>query len=90
VRAFGNLGFDLMLLVIASTLVLALGLYPAPTRQPDDVVPVTRLTTPKARTYTNTAKVRQEPVRTENGRASRGDKTPEQNRYDSLRKAWGG
>ncbi len=89
-RAFGHLGFDLMLLAVVSVLVLSLGLYPASTRQPDDVAPVTRLTTPKVRTFTATAKARQDNLRTENQRTNRDDATTEQKRYDSLRKAWGG
>jgi serine/threonine-protein kinase len=88
-RAFGHLGFDLMLLVVASALVLALGLYPSQSRQPDDVAPVTRLTTPKVRTFTATTKAQLESRRVENERAKQ-DKGTEQNRYDSLRKAWGG
>jgi eukaryotic-like serine/threonine-protein kinase len=89
-RTFGNLGLDLLLLIVASALALSLGLYPTPTRPPDEVAPVTRLATPKVRTFTATTKAQQEAVRTENERPGREDKAAEQKRYDSLRKAWGG
>lgn len=86
-HAFGNLGFDLLLLFVASALVLAMGLYPAQPRQPDEVAPVTRLTTPKA--HNQTTHSRPDAGQAENRRGQQ-DRNSEKNRYDSLRKAWGG
>jgi len=88
-RAFGHLGFDIMLLVIASALVLSLGLYPSAKRPADDVAPVTHLSTPKVRTLTATGRARQDTTRQDPDDRNRNG-SGDRNRYDSLRKAWGG
>ena len=85
-RAFGNLGFDLLLLATLSALALSLGVYPTPIRQQDEVAPITRLTPPKARSLPATAKPRPD---SDNKRETATQKQG-QDRYDNLRKAWGG
>ncbi len=81
---FGGLGVDAMLLAVVVLLVFALGFYPGRERPQDDVEPVTRLTN-KARPAAGVSNSKQkEPD------AARGQPARQKDRYDTLRKAWGG
>lgn len=77
-RILGGIGFDLFLIAAIALLALMLGLYPGRERPRDEITPVTHLT-PRDR------QAAQPPA---NRTASGHQKSP--NRYDSLRKAWGG
>jgi serine/threonine-protein kinase len=85
-RILGGLRFDIILMLTIAVLALALGLHPGQERPVDDVEPVTRLDAPPSATPV--------PVRKpaggiqESGPPSRGQ--PAHDRYESLRKAWGG
>jgi len=80
-RVLGGIGFDVFLIAAVAFLALTLGLYPTQQRPQDEVEPVTRL-----------AKKNQAPLATPPAhKTPRQDKVPpERDRYDSLRKAWGG
>jgi len=80
-RVLGGIGFDVFLIAAVTTLALALGLYPSQQRPLDEIEPVTRLVKKNqaSSAATTTQKVPR-PNKT----------TPENDRYDSLRKAWGG
>ena len=77
-RILGGIGFDVFLIAAIALLTLMLGLYPGRERPRDDIEPVTHLS-PRDR------QAAQSPA---HGGASSRPKAP--NRYDSLRKAWGG
>ena len=80
-RVLGGIGFDVFLLAAVASLALTLGLYPNPQRPHDEVEPVTRLAK-KSPAVPATAPAHKTPKQ---------DKAPPaHNRYDSLRKAWGG
>jgi serine/threonine-protein kinase len=84
-RVLGGMGFDLFLIAAVVLLALTLGLHPVQERPQDDVEPVTRLSK-KNRAVPATA-----PVPAQRGETPRQDKSPpSRDRYDSLRKAWGG
>jgi hypothetical protein len=75
----------LFLIAAVVLLALTLGLHPVQERPQDDVEPVTRLSK-KNRAVPATA-----PVPAQRGETPRQDKSPpSRDRYDSLRKAWGG
>jgi serine/threonine-protein kinase len=83
-RILGGIGFDAFLLAAIALLALLLGLHPGQERPPEDTEPVSRLTK-EARPAT--AKDSSQ------GSARPGQphkKLPANDRYDSLRKAWGG
>ena len=85
-RMLGGIGFDLFLIAAVALLALALGLHPVQERPQDDVEPVMRLAK-KNRALPATA-----PVPAPGRETPRQDKMPPpaRDRYDSLRKAWGG
>jgi serine/threonine-protein kinase len=86
-RLLGGLGFDALLIVAAVLLAFALGLYPGRELPQDDVEPVTRLT---VRTPSRPALDRRErAVQPATPQPPSDTKAPK-DRYDSLRKAWGG
>jgi hypothetical protein len=88
-RTLGGIGFDVFLIGAVTLLALTLGLYPAQERPQDEVEPVTRLAK-KNRTAPVVAPA-PETARQEARPEGRKDKTsPAHDRYDSLRKAWGG
>ncbi len=74
-RILGGIGFDVFLIAAIALLTLMLGLYPGRERPRDDIAPVTHLA-PRDRQAQPPANAANRP------------KAP--NRYDSLRKAWGG
>ena len=80
-RVLGGIGFDVFLIAAVAFLALTLGLYPTQQRPQDEVEPVTRL-----------AKKNQATLATPLAhKTPQQDKTPPaRDRYDSLRKAWGG
>jgi serine/threonine protein kinase len=93
----GGFGFDVLLIAAVVVLSLALGLYPGKERPQDEIEPVTSLLPKTPPTAIDP------PVPTPMRARSRGDtvqqkgdavqqkKAPaDHNRYDSLRKAWGG
>ncbi|MBS1246426.1 MAG: serine/threonine protein kinase [Proteobacteria bacterium] len=80
-RVLGGIGFDVFLIAAVAFLALTLGLYPTQQRPQDEVEPVTRLA------KKNQATLATPPAH----KMPRQDKVPpERDRYDSLRKAWGG
>ncbi len=81
-RVLGGIGFDVFLIAAVTVLALALGLYPSQQRPLDEVEPVTRLAK-KNQVAPAAAPARKTPQQ---------DKPtpPARDRYDSLRKAWGG
>jgi predicted Ser/Thr protein kinase len=80
-RTLGGIGFDIFLIGAVTLLALTLGLYPAQDRPQDEVEPATRLV----------KKSRPTPAVAPTRETARQDKTPPtRDRYDSLRKAWGG
>ena len=85
-RVLGGIGFDVFLIAAVSVLALTLGLYPNQQRPLDEVEPVTRLAKKKPAV----------PASAPTHKTSQQDnKTPQRDkathdRYDSLRKAWGG
>jgi len=86
-RLLGGLRFDLLLVAAVVMLALTLGLRPGQQRPLDDVEPVTHLTR-KAKPAAGSAPLRRE-------QASSSEKSvpsspPSRDRYDALRKAWGG
>ena len=85
-RLLGGLRFDMLLVVAVVVLALTLGLRPGQQRPLDDVEPVTHLTK-KARPVAASAQSQQQ-------QKPRTEKTstppPSRDRYESLRKAWGG
>jgi len=83
-RLLGGLRFDLLLVAAVVVLALTLGLRPGQQRPPDDVEPVTHLTKKATPQNASAAPRRQQ--------ASKSEKTspPSRDRYDALRKAWGG
>lgn len=84
-RVLGGIGFDMLLIAAVALLALTLGLHPVQERPRDDVEPVTRLAK-KIRTLPAAA-----PTPAQARETERQDKTPPpRDRYDSLRKAWGG
>ena len=91
-RIFGGLRFDLFLLAVIVALGLGLGLYPGKQRPADDVEPVTHLKQQKispalASVPTATATTKTEHSKRETVQPT---KPPATDRYESLRKAWGG
>jgi serine/threonine protein kinase len=84
-RVLGGIGFDMFLIAAVALLALTLGLHPVQERPRDDVEPITRLAK-KIRTLPAAA-----PAPAQGRETERQDKTPPaRDRYDSLRKAWGG
>jgi serine/threonine-protein kinase len=81
-RVLGGIGFDVFLIAAVAFLALTLGLYPTQQRPQDEVEPVTRLA------KKNQAALATPPAH----KTPRQDKAPPpvRDRYDSLRKAWGG
>jgi len=81
-RVLGGIGFDVFLIAAVAFLALTLGLYPTQQRPQDEVEPVTRLA------KKNQAALATPPAH----KTPRQDKAlpPARDRYDSLRKAWGG
>jgi serine/threonine-protein kinase len=95
-RLLGDLGLDALLIAAALVLALALGLYPGRERPPDEVEPVTHLV-PKAKPTVPAAAPSAPtptPARSSGERAPAAAPTtpapPRGDRYDTLRKAWGG
>ena len=84
-RLLGGLRFDLLLVVAVVVLALTLGLRPGQQRPPDDIEPVTHLTKKAKPAAASTTIRRQEASRSENT-----SPPPSRDRYESLRKAWGG
>jgi len=84
----GGLRIDALLVALVVALVLALGLYPGRERPQDDVEPVTRLST-KARPVANNA-ASQRKTETAKGTEPAREPARQKDRYDSLRRAWGG
>jgi serine/threonine-protein kinase len=82
-RMLGGIGFDVFLIAAVTLLALTLGIYPAQERPQDEVEPITRLAK-KSRAAAAPAAA---PARVI---PHRDTATPERDRYDSLRKAWGG
>ena len=78
-RILGGIGFDFFLVAAIALLVLMLGLYPGRERPHDEVAPVTHLAPPGEQPATSPGDSAVAPIR----------KRPS-DRYDSLRKAWGG
>jgi eukaryotic-like serine/threonine-protein kinase len=84
-RMLGGFGFDIFLIAAVTLLAITLGLYPSQERPQDEVEPVTRLA----------KKTRTSPVIAPSPLTPHQDKSPPEqhnrrDRYDSLRKAWGG
>jgi len=89
-RALGGIGFDLFLIAAVIMLLLALGLYPGKERPQDEVEPVTSLGTTHAPAKAPSSRATS-PLRAPGTDGSRERKSsPPRDRYDSLRKAWGG
>jgi serine/threonine-protein kinase len=92
-RIFGGLRFDLFLLAAIVALGVSLGLHPGQQRPVDDVEPVTRLVQQKAApapTFTPAPPVRRSKPQTPRAETPSPEPTPSTDRYESLRKAWGG
>jgi serine/threonine protein kinase len=91
-RALGGIGFDVFLIAAVVTLVLALGLYPGAERPQEIVEPVKRLTVIPDRPTVSPAEhaTRAAPQTTRNADPAEHKMSPPRDRYDSLRKAWGG
>lgn len=101
-RALGGIGFDVFLIAAVLLLLLALGLYPGKERPQDDVAPATSLTrlpapgetrpsTHRANTATPSAHKANTTTPPAGGDASQEHKSAtSRDRYDALRKAWGG
>lgn len=81
-RVFGGIGFEVFLFTAVVLLALALGFYPAQERPQDEVEPVTRLTIKKHRVPP--------PAASERESSKQNKPPPAGDRYDSLRRAWGG
>jgi hypothetical protein len=85
-RVLGGIGFDVILIAAVSLLALTLGLNPTQQRPHDEVEPVTRLVTKN-----QAAPVTTPAYKLQQHRMPQQDKAPPtHDRYDSLRKAWGG
>jgi eukaryotic-like serine/threonine-protein kinase len=85
-RVLGGIGFDVFLIAAVSLLALTLGLNPTQQRPHDEVEPVTRLAT-KYQAVPVTAPA----YKLQQHQMPQQDKAPPtHDRYDSLRKAWGG
>ena len=93
-QILGGLRFDFFLLVAVVALTLGLGLYPGRQRPVDDVEPVTRLVQPKTSPApappAPTARPNTNKRETPQPKPTRPEKAPSPDRYESLRKAWGG
>ena len=80
-RVLGGIGFDAFLIAAVVVLAFTLGLNPVQQRPHDEVEPVTRLA----------RKIQTPPVTTPAHNTPQQDKIPPaRDRYDSLRRAWGG
>jgi eukaryotic-like serine/threonine-protein kinase len=87
-RVLGGIGFDVFLIAAVSLLALTLGLNPAQQRPHDEVEPVTRLAK-KTQAAPATTPAHQMPQH-QTTLPQQDKKPPMYDRYDSLRKAWGG
>jgi len=87
-RVLGGIGFDVFLIAAVSLLALTLGLNPAQQRPQDEVEPVTRLAK-KSQAAPATARAHQMPQH-QIPLPQQDKAPPTHDRYDSLRKAWGG
>ena len=82
-RVLGGIGFDVFLIGAVGLLAMALGLYPTQPRPADEVEPAVRISKkirPAQATTTAPKRETRDP----------GKAAPAGDRYDSLRKAWGG
>jgi serine/threonine-protein kinase len=87
----GGIGIDAALVAVVVVLVLALGIYPGRERPQDDVEPVTRLAA-KPRPAVKSAAPAHSPEPASKAEPAPPTEAPpkRKDRYDSLRKAWGG
>lgn len=85
-RVLGGIGFDVFLIAAVSLLALTLGLNPAQQRPHDEVEPVTRLAQ-KIQAAPATVPTQQMP---QQQMPQQDKEPPTHDRYDSLRRAWGG
>jgi len=85
-RILGGLRFDLLLVALILVLALALGLHPGKERPVDNLEPITRLNSPNTAPVTVIV-----PPGGQSTNSPIGSSTPpSKDRYQSLRKAWGG
>ena len=91
-RVLGGIGFDVFLIAAIVVLLLALGLYPGKERPQDEVAPATSLTRAPALGATSSAHRANSttPAAAGNDAPREHKAAPPRDRYDSLRKAWGG
>lgn len=90
-RALGGIGFDVFLIAAVIILMLALGLYPGRERPQDEVEPVKRLTkTPEPTGTPSASRATSAPHESTSDEPRERKTSPTGDRYDSLRKAWGG